>query len=133
MNKAKGYVSAITDVVLGLLLAIGPWTIFKTCSTAENIMKCYYSCRAVLIIGIILMVIGLIKLLFKKSQNTVTCISSAVIFALTILIPSWAIGGCANPAMACQKIAFPCIYAICVIGAVIQLILAWKYRGCKDE
>ena len=53
MNKAKGYVSAITDIVLGLLLAIGPWTIFKTCSTAEKVMKCYYSCRAVLIIGIL--------------------------------------------------------------------------------
>ena len=35
------------------------------------------------------------------------------------------IGGCANPEMSCNVLTYPCVYAISVVGIIVQGINAF--------
>ena len=126
-------ISSLVDVVLGLLLAIGPWTLFKVCGTAEKVMKCHYSAQAVTVFGVLLIILGLIRLIMDRKPNLSSYITSVVSYLATIAIPAFVIGGCKNPEMHCQKVAFPCIYAICIIGILAQLFFAFKHLKNKND
>jgi cytochrome bd-type quinol oxidase subunit 2 len=124
-------ISSAVDLILGLLLAIGPWTLFKVCGTAEKVMKCHYSAQAVTVLGVVLILFGLIRLLLDNRKKLSSAANSIVVYAAAIAVPAFVIGGCANSAMHCQKVAFPCIYAICAVGIVVQLVAFLKAR--KDD
>ena len=123
--------SSLLDIILGLALSSGPWTLFKVCGTAEKVMKCHYSAQAVTVIGVMLIIFGLIRLLFENRKKLSSALYSIVAYAAAIAVPAFVIGGCANSAMHCQKVAFPCIYAISAVGIVVQLFCFIKAR--KDD
>ena len=124
-------ISSIIDIILGLALSIGPWTLFKVCGTAEKVMRCHYSAQAVTVIGVMLIIFGLIRLLFENRKKLSSSLNSIVAYAAAIAVPAFVIGGCANSAMHCQKVAFPCIYAICAVGIIVQVFCFIKAR--KDD
>ena len=45
---------SLLNISLGLLLAAGPYTLFKGCESSEKVMRCMKSCKAVMIIGIVI-------------------------------------------------------------------------------
>lgn len=46
-------------------------------------------------------------------------------FICAILLPATLIGGCANPEMSCNVLTYPCVYAISVVGIIVQAINAF--------
>lgn len=44
----KRYISGLLYIIIGLLIAIGPFTIFRVCipQDSDMIMKCYWTARA---------------------------------------------------------------------------------------
>ena len=126
-------ISSLVDIVLGLLLSIGPWTLFKVCGTAEKVMKCHYSAQAVTVLGVLLIIIGIVRLIIDRKPNFSSYIISIATYLATIAIPAFVIGGCKNPEMHCQKVAFPCIYAICVIGIIAQAFFSFIQLKNKND
>ena len=39
--------------------------------------------------------------------------------------PATLIGGCAKPEMSCNVLTYPCVYAISVVGIIVQAINAF--------
>lgn len=111
--------NAAVYLASGIMLIIGPYTLFPVCSTAEKIMKCFWAARSVSTVGGMLAVFGIVLLLLK-SKDSVIAVNLCSIAAgiATILLPSVIIGGCAKATMACQALTFPAIY---LIGTAVVL------------
>ncbi|MGN0687895.1 MAG: DUF4418 family protein [Oscillospiraceae bacterium] len=128
-------INALVYLVLGVLLIIGPYTLFPVCDTAEKIMKCFWATRAVNTVGGMLAVFGIVLLLLKAGDSVIAvnlCSIAAGIAA--ILLPSVIIGGCAKDTMACQALTFPAIYLISaavVLFSVGNLIYLKKTKRGK--
>lgn len=113
-------------MVAAVLLWVGPWSLFATCPVGEIIMKCHWCCVALIPIAIILLVLGALQLLAKQEESRrFLAIASVAAFICAILLPAVLIGGCANPEMSCNVLTYPCVYAISVVGIIVQAINAF--------
>lgn len=126
-------ISATISILLCLILIAGPYTIFKVCDTSVHVMKCTYSCRIILLFSV-LSIINEIYLLAKNNfyNGKILVFHNLLFHFIMIIVPSFVIGGCDINTMRCQKITFPMIYAVSVIGIMnlcIQLISCYKSRG----
>lgn len=108
--------TGICALISGLLVAIGPNTVFRICAAKPDgsWMKCHWAGQSELGVGLLIVVLGVFLLIFE-SQQTRLGLSIAVTFAgvLVVLLPTVLIGGCSMATMNCQRITFP---ALTVIG-----------------
>ena len=75
---------------------------------------------------IILLVLGALQLLAKQEESRkFLAIASVAAFICAILLPAMLIGGCTNPEMSCNVLTYPCVYAISVVGIIVQGINAF--------
>lgn len=123
----KKYITAIIYGIIGLLLIVGPHTIFKVCSTDKMVMKCHYSIVAVAGTGGLLIVIGVLTIWAKTygEKLRLSLVSIATAF-VSILFPAVLIGGCGDAMMACRSVTFPSIYilnALVILYSVVQILL----------
>lgn len=51
----KQKITFIGTILVGALLAFGPQFLFRPCPTTEKVMKCFYSCKALIAVGLIVM------------------------------------------------------------------------------
>lgn len=117
----KQKITSIGTIVLGLLLAGGPQFLFRPCPTTEKFMKCFWSCRALIVVGCVLALVGLLQLLAKNAETTkALSVVGLALFASAILIPTLVIGGCAKDDMACKILTFPITHSLSAIGLVLQ-------------
>ena len=130
-NKFLG----IYYILIGILLSVGPRTIFATCDTSEKVMKCFWSGRAEIGVAILLILIGLLFLILKLRENYfVLSIIGFALAVVAILIPSYLIGGCTNNMMRCRSITFPTIYLISIVTIVVSLISSiFYFRKNKEQ
>jgi hypothetical protein len=113
---------SITLLIVGVFIAVGPQTIFKVCDGSKMQMKCYWSSRAEIGIGLILVVLGVLYLLLEQWQAKIAiCILGITTGIIAILIPTILIGGCADKMMVCQSLSFPAIYLISVVTIIAAL------------
>ncbi len=72
-------------------------------SLPYRMMKCFWSARAEIAVGVALLVVGAL-LLFARRKDTTRALGiiAAVLGVLTILIPTTFIGTCANARMVCN-------------------------------
>lgn len=69
---------------------------------------------------------GALQLLAKQEESRrFLAIASVAAFICAILLPAVLIGGCANPEMSCNVLTYPCVYAISVVGIIVQAINAF--------
>jgi len=127
--------SAIFFTLTGLLVAVGPQTAFKVCDTDMMVMKCFYTARAELGVGILIAVIG-IALFFLSNRGTRNGLNIALIPAgiLTALIPTVLIGVCGGEHMPCHKLTLPALVllgAMITAGAVVNAV--YLYKQAKRE
>ena len=117
----KNKIMSIGTIVLGLLLSAGPQFLFKPCPTTEKFMKCFWSCKALIVVGAILALVGLLQLIAKeaKSRKALSVIGLALAIS-AILIPTVIIGGCAKPEMACKILTFPVTHTLSAAAIVLQ-------------
>ena len=123
----KKYLTAILNGIIGLLLIVGPHTIFKVCSTDKMVMRCYYSTMAVAGTGALLIVIGILTIWAKTYGEQIRLSLLSIITAVaSILFPAVLIGGCGDAMMACRSVTFPSIYilnALVILYYVIRILL----------
>lgn len=119
-------ISSISNILMGLLLMLGPWFIFGVCSTEEKVMKCFWSCRAQFALGILAILIGVLILIAKNKTIINEIIMSIAISVMSILIPLVIIGGCMKNTMHCRTTTYPIFYVIGIANILIQLFVLFK-------
>lgn len=134
----KGYISGILFIIIGLLIAIGPFTIFRVCDPHESdmIMKCYRTARAELGLGIVIAVLGAVFGI-QKTSRAQTAVSISIILngLLAYLIPNVLIGVCDGIHMHCHAVARPSLSilsAAAVIIAVLNILYSDRKRKGAD-
>lgn len=117
----KQKITSIGTLIVGLLLAVGPQFIFKPCPTTEKFMKCFWSCKALIVVGAVVAIIALLQLMAKEGETKkMLSIVALALLVSAILIPTVIIGGCQKPEMACKMLTFPVTHSLSVIGIVMQ-------------
>ncbi len=122
----KQKITSIGTILVGLLLAFGPQFLFRPCPTTEKVMKCFWSCQALLVVGCVVAVAGLLLLIVKGPEARRAL--NVVVFALligAILIPAVVIGGCVKEDMTCRLVTFPVTNGLSAVGLVLQVVSFW--------
>ena len=126
----KRAISSLLNVIVGILLIVGPWYLFKTCGTETKVMKCFWSCRAELALGLAFIALGLLALAVRDGGLLFPCLMSIVLSFAAVCVPAWIIGGCMKPSMACRAVTFPAIYFLNAVNVFVQSgILFCSRRG----
>ena len=117
----KNYIFGALFVIAGLLIAIGPKTVFAVCnSDGEMTMKCFYVAQTELAIGIAIAVLGVVLAVLKDNVAQITAsIALALNGIITILIPDVLIGVCKSAHMHCNAVTRP---ALNILGAVVIIL-----------
>lgn len=114
-------ISGIGAIISGLLVSLGPKTIFRLCEAKPDgsWMKCHWTGEAEFGIGLLIFVLGVLILTFASKQTRLgLSIAVALEGMLVLAFPAVLIGGCAMENMDCRRITFP---AIIVIGTLIVI------------
>jgi hypothetical protein len=115
----------ISFILLGLLIAIGPFTLFRVCEWDMMIMKCFWTARTELGIGILIAILGILTLLFTSSRIRLgLSITAALNGILILLIPTALIGVCEEPLLPCRVLTLPSLVILSSILIVISLVNA---------
>jgi hypothetical protein len=128
-------------VAVGLLAAVGPWTLFPVCEAADPPlyvitsanktlpMPCGYTARAELGVGS-LIAIGGIGLMLSKSPNTRKGLGfmGLGLGALAILLPTSLIGVCANASHNCVLETRPILIILGGVAAAASAYVLFKSR-----
>ena len=61
-------ICSLGNILMGIMLMIGPWFVFGVCSTEEKVMKCFWSCRALFALGILAILVGILAMLVKNRK-----------------------------------------------------------------
>ncbi len=128
----------IINIILGLIVALTPFQLFPVCTMESEMggpMKCYWSGKAMVYIGIAMLVISLVSLLLnKKFVNYISYILVAVSGTLIYLIPTrvikigekvvdgWECGLCGMPMMSCNTTTMPAIKTIMIIVLIVNIV-----------
>jgi hypothetical protein len=114
---AAGPLAAIS----GLLVAIGPQTMFKICDPSHHaVSNCFWTGQALIGVGSILAALG-IAYIFISSPQTRAGVSLAIASdaILVFLIANVLIGMDDNPMMACRTTTLPILNIISVLTFVL--------------
>ena len=76
MNK-KLY-AGISQIVLGILIAIAPQTFAHVCAVKETPMACHYTAQAALGIGIVIVALGIVGLFVSDQTRAGLDLANAV-------------------------------------------------------
>ncbi len=131
-------VSGAGAIVAGLLISVGPQTIFKLDPPMEDgtWMTCHWTGRAELGLGLLIAALGILLLLFSSAEARLGLSLAAVLAGvLAVLYPAVLIGGCGMENMRCRSVTFPALYIIgslTMIGfALNSVYLALSVRNRK--
>ena len=113
-------------IFLGLLLVFVPFHLFPVCADSIALpsgksipMRCFYTGRVEVGLGIALMLLGISLVIFRNKAIQFGLCLAGLCFALFILaVPTQLVGVCLNPTMACQIGTFP---ALMVLGGFVVL------------
>lgn len=124
-------------MIIGLLIAIGPRTIFYVCDSNEDmIMRCYYTAQTELALGIEIAMFGVILTLQKsRAAQAATCIALALSGIFTLLVPNVLIGVCDGIHMHCHAVAKPALSLLgiaVIIVAIVSFALLYR-KGSEDH
>lgn len=125
MNKNKLF--GLAYILLGVLVAIGPKTLFPVCPVEEKVMKCHWTGQAMLVVGGLLVLLGIVALCIAKSKdaNLITSLMAAGCGIAVLAFPMGIIGGCGKDTMLCRTTAFPMLYLLGGIVIVAALVHIW--------
>ena len=113
MNK-KLY-AGISQIVLGILIAIAPQTFAHVCAVKETPMACHYTAQAALGIGIVIVALGIVGLLVSDQTRAGLDLANAVLGVLTIAVPTVLI----------HMVTLPTLIVLGVLLAVLAAIAAY--------
>jgi hypothetical protein len=108
----------IAIIILGLLIALGPQFLFKSCTAHDGSFPiCHWSVQAEMGLGMLVAALGLCFIAFSDPKTQLGLAIGVFLTGIIVLgIPHALIGGCTAKTMACHKVAFP---ALTVEGVVL--------------
>ncbi len=156
MKKIKDNFISVLLLIMGVILALTPWHLFKICCAASPNgiantpmgfpMKCYYSGKLFVASGIILVFFALLSIIInRKGMNLLTSILAIVIAASNYLIPMgiikvgdmavkhWQIGFCGMDTMSCVQNTKPALLFILPIILILGIFLLVKAFLSKNR
>ena len=123
----------IVLVAFGLLIAIGPRTIFPVCPMGEMAMRCAGTAQAALWTGLAIAALGAAQALLPQALVGAALSALAGVGGLlTILYPTVLIGVCKMPTMACHALTLPALVILgsfTIAAAALNVVLSipvWK-------
>lgn len=118
--KGKNIV-AILIVILGVVMLLIPQFIAPVCPIHDgHIMKCHWMGQAVIGLGCVVAVLGLLMLISKESKVAAAfSISAALVSGLAIAVSTHLIGGCSHHHMSCQMHTIP---AVTIVGGILLVL-----------
>lgn len=135
-------VFGILTIIIGLLIALGPQTVFPVCGVhehSEETMKCFWTARAELGAGILISLLGLFAALTDSIRIRIGLTAAVLLNGiLALLLPTVLIGVCGSTRMGCRALSLPALsilsgllIAIAIInGAYLNRI---NRKGTKDH
>ena len=130
--KKLNVVFALLFVVLGALVAAAPYSFAHVCELGEKVMKCHWTARIELFLGLSIAVLGLVKLLSSDANFQLGVNAGLLVNALgVVLTPTVLIGVCKMKKMHCVAVAKPTlvVFGILILAAVlVQSVSVWKKR-----
>jgi len=130
--KKSNLVFAVIFVLLGALVAAGPYSFAHVCEVGEKIMKCHWTARVELFLGLSVAVLGLLKFLSSDAKYQLGLNFGLLINALGVLLtPTVLIGVCGMKKMHCHAVTKPTliVFAILILVSVLaQSVSLWKKR-----
>jgi len=125
-------------IILALLIAIVPQ--FTDCESQGKMltlesgkqvsMKCHWTARAEIAVGLPLLVVGLLMLAGKRKESIRNLgIVGAVLGLMAVLLPGVLIGVCSNDDMICNSLMDPALILMGVLVIVASGAAIWLSRG----
>lgn len=117
----KNKVLAIITIIFGLLAALGPKTIFPVCKAGEMKMRCFYTARWELVVGVAAVITGILLLIISKEIIRAVLSGVQIILGVFIvLIPTAIVGVCGSPMMHCVTVTRPALIVIGTLHIVVS-------------
>ena len=130
--KKVNVIFSLLILVLGALTAIAPYSFAHVCEVGEKVMKCHWTGRIELFLGISIAVLGLLKLISADAKYQLGLNAGILVNALgVILTPTLLIGVCGMKSMHCAAVTKPTLIVfgiLILITAVIQSFSVWKNK-----
>ncbi len=130
--KKVNVIFSLLILLLGALTAIAPYSFAHVCEVGEKVMRCHWTGRIELFLGISLAVLGLLKLISADSKYQLGLNAGIILNAAgVILTPTLLIGVCGMKSMHCAAVAKPTLIVLGILILVITLIqsfIAWKKK-----
>ncbi|MBQ7901798.1 MAG: DUF4418 family protein [Clostridia bacterium] len=132
--RKKSFIGVVI-VVLGLLIAIGPFSLFHVCrpDDPEMYMRCYWTARSELGIGLVIGILGLLTAILPSGKTAIGLNFGALLNGIVaFLIPNFLIGVCEGEHMHCHAVSLPALSILSVILVVVAIInIVYIYK--KEE
>ena len=130
--KKLNFVFAVIFLVLGALVAAAPYSFAHVCELGEKIMKCHWTARVELFLGLSIAVFSLLKFPSSDANFQLGLNFGILINALGVLLtPTVLIGVCGMKKMHCHAVTKPTliVFAILIlVSALAQSLSIWKKR-----
>ena len=142
-------VNAVIYIIIGLLVAIGPYTFLHVCAGGMSMdgmdmdaPVCQGIPPVTLVIGILLAAVGLtdIVTIYKgiksKAVKAILELVSAVLGIITIGVPTFIIGVCNSDHMHCSMVTKPALIifgAAIVLFSLVGIFASLRGNGENDE
>lgn len=116
--KTKAIAAAL--VVLGILIAAGPHTLFHVCTSMTN--ACHYTGQAEIGVGAVLALLGVFSLFTKsRDQQRGLFLGALLVSVLSLLIVLVLVGVCPNTSMVCNREALPGLTIVGILAVLASL------------
>ena len=116
----KNLVFSITLLLLAALVAAAPYSFAKVCDAGEKLMKCHWTARAELFLGLAAALLSLLRFSGKSRQFLLGLDLGIIVNAAgIILMPAVLIGVCGMASMHCHSVTRP---VLIVLGILILTV-----------
>ena len=117
---------------LGAFTAIAPYSFAHVCEVGEKVMKCHWTGRIELFLGITIALLGLLKIFSSDAKYQLGLNAGILLNAAgVILTPTLLIGVCGMKSMHCASVAKPTsiVFGILILAAtLVQSFITWKKK-----
>lgn len=116
--------AAISQIVLGALIAIAPQTFAHVCAVKDMPMACRYTARVALGLGVVIALLAIIGFFALPGQGRID-LANAVLGVLVVLVPTMLVGVCRGSMMHCHMVTMPTLIVLGVLLAVLAAVAVY--------
>lgn len=122
VHKGTSQYATILLLILGIVVAIGPYTVYPICSGTMH-GNCYDTGHAEIVLGALIALFSAITLFLKDTKKrTGLTLIVLVLAVLSVLFVTSITGTCDGSMMACNKTGKPGIIAVGTVTAFVAVI-----------